>query len=91
MRTRPPLLHTSSWRGAYLQPQGQLHPPFTEFLRHVDKPIPSKKDQKSNGTVGGGGMNEGKVPVMKRTKQNTGATKEVGHANGDGSVTQRLR
>jgi len=51
---------------------------------------PSNKDQKSNGTVGGG-MNEGKAPVRKRTKQNTGATKEVGHANGEGSVTQRLR
>jgi hypothetical protein len=89
MRTKPLLLHTSSWRGAYLQPQGQLHPPFTVFPRHVDKPKPSN-DQKSNGTVGGA-MNEGKAPVRKRTKQNTGATKEVGHANGDGSVTQRLR
>jgi hypothetical protein len=36
-------------------------------------------------------MNEGKAVVRKRKKQNTGETKEVGHANGDGSVTQRLR
>jgi hypothetical protein len=35
-------------------------------------------------------MNEGKAPVTKITKQNTDATKEVGHANGDGSVTQRV-
>ena len=88
MRTTPPFPHTSSWRDARLKAQGQLHLPFTVFLRHVDEPNLRNRTRKP--TVEYNEVWIKKNSPLTKTKKHTGPTKEVGHANSDGLVTQRL-